>query len=237
MMIFKENGDAGGNCRVNDLARSYPDEGTLYTRDGKRFSHTGDFLFLCAMLKNLTGTINCVSILTDKSQKVIAALTDSSGNAYHPVTGKPLHIDLSNCKSRINRKTIRSSARSILYRIRRALSRRVNFNSTLEISGKIIFKAKYDEVNFSELNSTLIWPITVEEDLCINFYSHLASFITPKETESFDALCPVDGPVKVVRGRIISPDWTWEELCGREQLLCLCPHCLAELDVRAGMMS
>ena len=50
-------------------------------------------------------------------------------------------------------------------------------------------------------------------------------------------LCPLDGPITPIEVRISSPAWTWMHLCGRRYHSLHCPHCLARLHSKLGVMN
>jgi hypothetical protein len=63
----------------------------------------------------------------------------------------------------------------------------------------------------------------------------LLEFPTTARSKLF--LCPLDGPVKAIQGKVTSPDWTWEKMVGRSWKVALCPKCLGDLALTGFIMN
>jgi len=214
--------------KIPAFIKNPPNSKTVFTRDNKIFANTRDHLFICAALRNWKNNITHLSYFKNVTGLNIATLTDHSGNYYHPVTGEGMILDGLTLHSTFRKNTLKKYITDGFYNLRAHIITGKT-DKTIEINGSAIFndgEAIVDSVN--ELNNTLTWKFSSDNDISHNFINHLKTgnncFI--KTINPNYAFCPVDGWVKVIHGDIKSPHWTWNALCGRHYKIILCPECL-----------
>jgi hypothetical protein len=237
MMIF----DEPVHDRVSELPAhwtSYPGALDWQPRDGLRLDRTADLLFLACIVANFTPPIRWLTRLTlpDRGKSSLLLLEDNEGGFYHPATRQPTRPDgFPEVKQKYYGKTLRRQFKERYYHFRSLALKLQETDLTIKLDGRTICHAgDVDREGFCKLEDQLVWPLRTNEDPLlgegglsgIEFKGCTA--LPHREGERNDPICPVDGPVWPVVADIISPEWTWRNLCGRHWRTILCPRCLGQ---------
>lgn len=234
-----------------------PDESVFYPRDNVQPAATGDYLFLAAMLKNWDDPAGHLAVY---GKPVPECVFINSANDYrHPVSGVQMDAPGREPLFLLKRKTVAGYFRKSYFMIRRILgSTNLHlYDQTIIIGDLLILKEIIDETgpewtrysfptestfqvcheNLAFLNLSLKFKLE-DEDFRNNFRTLSIPDLNNLKAGPGQAVCPFDGVVVPVTGKISSPRWTWHSLCGREYEGLLCPHCLGVVSpFRLGRMS
>jgi len=195
-------------------------------RDGERPSETRDILFLATLLKDskeFQSVLQCTPISGSGSWIFIAGECPPEGYVL---------------KQRLTHKGIRRIFRERFYGFRRALSSPSAVCMNFSIGGiELRRSGGRGDKAFWEFAARLHHPFTrVKDSFLEELHTRpLLEFPTIACSKLF--LCPLDGSVKAIQGKVTSPAWTWEKMVGRSWKVALCPKCLGDLALTGFTMN
>jgi hypothetical protein len=214
------------SLQAGEMARRLPDAANHAPRDGKKIGETADFLFLATLLDH-----------SQESQTVLQCAPKSGTGEWILIAGEnPPEGFL--VKQRLSHKGIRRIFRDKVYGFRRALGSPEAACMNFSIGGVDIRRAggRGDKA-FWHFASRLYHPFHQAGDNLLDSL-HSRRLLDFSETSHDDLfLCPLDGPVNAISGKVSSPDWTWEKMVGRSWSIALCPMCLGELATTGYSLS
>lgn len=252
LLILRANGEELLNCKKKKAAEffakwgrerelpyftSIPGIDCTSPRDGKKILKSFDSMFL-AMLLYRSAT----------AHQVIEAHDTSGTWRYFPdVAGAEnslIHRGMA-IKSRLNRSSLRMKFRDSFLVFRKWVSGRepadhdhfiedTRIRSSKSLGNKALWKYGARLARpFSEAGDSLVDHLHK-----VPFFEWLPlNSTTPPPLKHGEIYCPLDGPVIPIKGRERTPEFSWENLCGREWNLYLCPKCLGIFDSRLGKMN
>ncbi len=214
------------SLRPGKMAHQLPDAANHAPRDGKKIGETADVLFLATLLKR-----------SSESQTILQCAPVSGSGAWILLVGEnPPEGFL--VKQRLSHKGIRRIFREKYYGFRRALGSHETACMNFSIGGVELRRAGgLGDKAFWHFASRLHHPFHRAGDTLLDSL-HSRKFLDFPETCHDDLfLCPLDGPVNAISGKVSSPDWTWEKMVGRSWSIALCPMCLGELATTGYSLS
>lgn len=225
--------------KIPAYIKSPPGSAATFSRDQKDPGKSNDVAFLCSALKNWHNSISNLSIYKTSKGKSVALFIDNNGDEIHPLTLKNQSTQNLKFKNSLSRKTLIKRVRNTVYYFRTALINRDLREQTLIINGLQLFnEGRPIEAHIQKINRSLKWDLNSDEDISFIFHNNLdktpktqrflqraGKTINPKNNSKI-IFCPIDGYVRYITGKLLSPEWTWEKLVGREFKMAFCPHCL-----------
>lgn len=207
-----------GLLAPGEISRCLPDEGVNAPRDGKKIGETSDILFLAMLIERSR----------DSSEILQCAPASGTGGWILEVGEDPPEGFI--VKQRLSHKGIRRIFRDKVYGFRRALGSPEAACMNFSIGGVDIRRAggRGDKA-FWHFASRLYHPFHRAGDNLLDSLHSRRLLGFPETSPESVFLCPLDGPVNAISGKVSSPDWTWEKMVGRSWSIALCPMCLGEL--------
>lgn len=105
-------------------------------------------------------------------------------------------------------------------------------------NGKIIYTQNLDSLSIVKIegfaNQVKVWNSEAEffpwEDVALSIFQN------PEGMNFESGICEhCNSPIVSIH--FISPQWTWEHLCGRAGRLSICPICKAQIDFKLELMN
>lgn len=195
----------------------------LAPKDGRELSTTRDYLFLATLLERSREAdyiLQCGP--SGKNQEWI----------YLPDNHQELIPEGFALKHRVSPQEVSLFFEECFFLFRRTVATRGRCEMSLSIGGvEVRHAGSRGDRPFWNFAARLDHPFTRDEDsLLENLHAgRLFDFPETKASGKTRFLCPVDGAVTAIEGKITNPRGVWRGLCGREWRVALCPHCLGEL--------
>lgn len=209
---------------------SLPPSGQDCPRDGERIERSEDILFLAVVLKHFKPPVRWLkrfAMPDTRQQRYLLERED--GVLVSPVTLEETSPDDGwRPTQAMSAKPLRRRMREHFYVYRRVLLG--DFLETVIINGQTLTKEGKRHDGYAEFMESLRWPVAKAEDPILD-HLHERNFLefdAAHVASSLDAICPLDGPVHPLLFEIVSPQWTWDHLCGRHTAYALCPSCLGK---------
>jgi|GEM_PF-2098751 len=199
-----------------------PPDTQLAPRGGGKLCNTEDYLFLAVLLersRNADYILQCGP--AGKTQEWI----------YLPDNRQELIPEGFTVKQRRSPQEVRRLFKQSFYGFRRALSSTERSAMSFSIGGiEVRHAGSRGDQPFWDFAARLHHSFNSQNDPLLEGLHSRRFFAAPESRTSkiTPFLCPIDGPVAAIVGKVTSPGWTWRELCGREWQSALCPHCLGE---------
>jgi hypothetical protein len=200
-----------------------PPDTQLAPKGGGKLCNTQDYLFLALLLERSRDAdyiLQCGP--AGKTQEWI----------YLPDNRQEMIPEGFTVKQRRSPQEVRRLFKECFYGFRRALSSTGRSAMSFSVGGVDVRHAGGPgDRPFWDFAARLDHPFHKGNDPLLEGL-HSRRFFAVAETKTSKTtpfLCPIDGPVAGIQGKVTSPGWTWRELCGREWQSVLCPHCLGEL--------
>jgi hypothetical protein len=212
-------------------------------RDGQRIERGKDLLFLAMVLKNFKPPSRWLKrFVLEGSRRQRYLLQEEDGVLRHPVTLKEVTLEHGWILTMaIFARTLRRRMREHFYGQRRGILRLLAWEvtETVIVNGRTLTKEGERRDAHGEFMNSLRWPLGAADDPIIDHLPALQwlGFEEVQVPSHLDAICPLDGSVRPLLLQIISPQWTWEHLCGQHWALALCPHCLGEFTSQLVAMN
>ncbi len=200
-----------------------PPDTQLAPKGGGKLCNTQDYLFLALLLERSRDAdyiLQCGP--AGKTQEWI----------YLPDNRQEMIPEGFTVKQRRSPQEVRRLFKECFYGFRRALSSTGRSAMSFSVGGVDVRHAgSPGDRPFWDFAARLDHPFHKGNDPLLEGL-HSRRFFAVAESKTSKTtpyLCPIDGPVTGIQGKVTSPGWTWRELCGREWQSALCPHCLGEL--------
>ena len=218
----------GKSGSLPEMFLKLPEDECKAPRDGLRHGKTEDMLFLATLLKGAGDTRYFLEL---RGGAIIPELVAHDGGGCN----EPVQF-----KSRIKRATVGRWFRDGFFVTRRVLASGNDSEYEMRFTGKQLKSARRWKPNEPwTMGKTLKWPFEKGHDPLLSDL-HKTALLAWQEVRPLrkgEVYCPLDGPVVPVDSELISPPWTWENLCGRHWRALLCPHCLGQFQVKVVAMN
>ena len=220
--------------KVPPYWQSVPGPADDAPRDGQHIERGKDILFLATALKNFRWPMRWLKrfVLRNTPQQRYL-LERKDGVLIHLVTLEETTPEEEWIPTQaISARALRRRVREHFYAFRRVLP--IIARGTVAINGHTLVEDGEPRAAHAEFMDSLRLPVRKADDPILD---HLAEvkfleFGDVRVASPLDALCPLDGPVRPMLLEIISPNWTWKNLCGRHWASALCPRCLGEFTAQ-----
>ena len=215
--------------KAGSLSRQPPAPEASAPRDGEKLQDTRDMLFLASLMERSHGSTSVLQC---------APLSGQAGQGswiYHLGEQAPQGYAI---KQKLSARGIRRILRDSFYGFRKALGSKTTVAMTFSLGDVILRPAgSRGDKAFWEFVGRLYHPICKQGDgLLENLHTTpMVDFGPVVPSDLF--ICPLDGPVQAIGGKLTSPGWTWGSMVGREWRMALCPLCLGELAQTGYSMS
>ena len=205
------------SLRTDFISTCLPGCDVQAPRDGKKLKETRDILFLSTLLKRSIAS-GCVL--------QCAPLSGYGGWIYHPGDRSPAGYAI---KQKLSTSGIRRIFRERFFGYRKALGSTIAAAMTFSLGGVVLRPAgSRGDKAFWDFAARLSHPFSRESDTLLTAL-HTVRLLDFSPDNQGLLVCPIDGCVRAVEAKLTSPNWTWENMVGREWRMALCPLCLGEL--------
>lgn len=202
---------------IPKFLKKYPDEN--YTRDNNIIASSIDILFIGIVLKNWPDSTKFIDVFKCDSKHYFYF---KDGDIFYNPIDMSITNPIGTYSHTIKHSTFKKYFSNRYFQIRKLLeSDVINIDKTIIYDDKLLIKdkSKYTD-NIAELNSKL--STSLFKNVPTNYKDIKLSILE----DGYDAICPIDGNIKLNTMIYRSPEWTWQALCGREYTLAICPKCL-----------
>ena len=212
---------------IESYWHSLPSSGQDCPRDNQRIERGKDILFLSVVLKHFQPPVRWLKRFAmpgTRQQRYLLERED--GVRLSPATLEETRPDDGWMPTQVILARALGRMRERFYVYRRAFLG--HLRETIIVNGRTLTKEGERQDGYSEFMESLRWPVAMADDPILDHLPErkFLEFDATEVASSLDALCPLDGPVRPLLFEIVSPQWTWEHLCGRHYAYALCPSCL-----------
>ena len=220
--------------------------GKLETSDRKRLTATEDSLFLLKLLCARKSTWRfCTTMMDAESGARFCLAECREGHFFQPFTGESVAISGTwVLKERVRYGKVASRFFMMGYGLRRSLRLDYGTERTVRVRGLTVFHdGKPRLLRHFYITRLLKYPLGWHKDSLLEpreSYIKRASRqldAASLEEQQHPNFCPIDGAVEPLDVQLRSPDWTWDQLCGRQWTAQVCPKCLFEFRRELTLMN
>jgi len=207
---------------IHNALQEIPPDTQLAPKGGGELCNTEDYLFLAVLLERSHESdyiLQCGP--AGKTQEWI----------YLPDNRQEMIPEGFTVKQRRSPQEVRRLFKECFYGFRKGLSQASRSPWSYSIGGiEVRHAGSRGDQPFWDFAAQLHHSFGRGKDPLLDGLHSRSFFAAPESRTSkiTPFLCPIDGPVAAIVGKVTSPGWTWRDLCGREWQSALCPHCLGE---------
>ena len=224
---------------IESCWHSLPSPGQDCPLDDERIGSSEDILFLAVVLKHFKPPVRWLKRFVMQGTRQGRYLLERvDGVLLSPVTLEETNPEEGWIPAQtIGTKSLRQRMREYFYAYRQFLLG--DGLETVIINGRTLTKEGERQYGYAEFMESLRWPVAKTDDPILNHLPELNffEFDVARGASSLNAICPLDGSVRPLLFEIVSPEWTWDHLCGRHWAFALCPSCLGKFAARLVSMN
>jgi hypothetical protein len=220
------------------MKRNYPNENTFFPRDNRFLNSTKDYLFISLILYNWDEDIKNLCLFKGENKNYFYIYLGWDNKFYNIISKKKIkNISDLVFKCNFKKSTILSYLKNNYHQLRKGILNN-NTDQTLQFDNILIFKdGQLNKENYKKINATLNFKLNSSIDYKQEIIQNIKTSIERFIVIEYDAICCLDGPIKLSKGIVKSPEWTWSALCGREYEFDYCPKCLGIFSIRLICMN